>query len=873
MLRELRCADSLNKTYYDNYFTDKQLWEMATLNAAAVTATDDVIGLLAPNHVADIAIFKSKGGAANAFRNIIDADPQDVALVLRGGKALYGDDAPIAALASDCDTVDVCGSGKRVCLKSEIGKTWTELQAAVGTIYPAFFCQVPDKEPSCTPKRPGAVNGSTIYTGVVAAGSDSDGDGIPDGADNCPEVFNPVRPMDNGTQPDADGDAAGDACDVCPADPNTDACSPVNPDDRDHATIVNSADNCPDVANPGQTDGDTDGHGDACDPCPSNANPGTAGCPATIYAIKQGQVSTGTVVRVQNALVTGKGTNGFFVQTKMGDAGYAGSDFSGLFVYTGAMAPTLANAVVGLRVTVDGTVTNFQGQLELDTVASVTPTTLIGEAAPDPVSTTYAQIKTGGTKAAALESVLVSVGAANVTAVNATFGEYTLTSGADTLIVDDYLYVTPPTGSAVGTAYTQVIGILALRQQASKLEPRSGNDLIQGAPTLAAFGPTQSYVRAAQNGVNTFPAGSELTVTLSGPAQGDTDVTVTSPSGDLVVVGGKVTVPNGQTSARVVVNGVNQNANVTLTAQLGGGTPLNAQVRVLSANEQPTSVTITPASVAVGPAGTAQLTVTLNIPAPPGGFPVSLSVSPGGAGTTNPATTVTVAADAQSASLTYTDASGTAATVSATFSGGNTSNTAITISAGAGHLVINEIDYDNTGPVSPNDNAEYIEIYNPTGSAVSLANVALVLINGSLQEAYPMPDSIMDLSSAGSIPAGGYLVVAGQSLTVPASALKFEPGWTVDGIQNGSPDGVALVDTSTNTLIDALSYEGSITAADVPGIANPVSLVEGTALSTQVADSNTVLGALCRSPNGRDTDVASADWKFCTSLTPGTANP
>jgi hypothetical protein len=196
---------------------------------------------------------------------------------------------------------------------------------------------------------------------------------------------------------------------------------------------------------------------------------------------------------------------------------------------------------------------------------------------------------------------------------------------------------------------------------------------------------------------------------------------------------------------------------------------------VLSANEQPTSVTIAPASVAVGPSGTTQLTVTLNIPAPSGGFPVSLSVSPGGAGTTNPATTVTVAADAQSASLTYTDASGTAATVSATFSGGNTSNAAITISAGAGHLVINEIDYDNTGPVSPNDNAEYIEIYNPTGSAVSLANVALVLINGSLQEAYPMPDSIIDLSSAGSIPAGGYLVVAGQSLTVPASALKFEP--------------------------------------------------------------------------------------------------
>ena len=40
-------------------------------------------------------------------------------------------------------------------------------------------------------------------------------------------------------------------------------------------------------------------------------------------------------VHVANALVTGKGTNGFFVQVKEGDTGYAGPDNSGLFVFTG----------------------------------------------------------------------------------------------------------------------------------------------------------------------------------------------------------------------------------------------------------------------------------------------------------------------------------------------------------------------------------------------------------------------------------------------------------------------------------------------------------------------------------------------------------
>ena len=47
-------------------------------------------------------------------------------------------------------------------------------------------------------------------------GADSDGDGIPDLADNCSAVSSPE-------QPDIDQDARGDACDPCPADPADDA--------------------------------------------------------------------------------------------------------------------------------------------------------------------------------------------------------------------------------------------------------------------------------------------------------------------------------------------------------------------------------------------------------------------------------------------------------------------------------------------------------------------------------------------------------------------------------------------------------------------------------------------------------------------------
>jgi large repetitive protein len=863
MLRELRCADDYNRTYLKRYFTDKQLWEMVTLNAAAVTATDDAIGLLAPGHVADIAIFATHGRGHH--RAIIEAEPKDVALVLRGGVALYGDDQTIAGLTNSCDTLDVCGVGKRVCVKRELGKTWSELLEAVGTIYPAFTCGTPPNEPTCTPKRPAAVNGSTVFTGAITA-DDSDGDGINDGIDNCPTVFNPIRPMDNNMQGDADGDGEGDACDVCPLDPGMTTCTMINPNDRDRDGVVNSADNCPDVPNPQQTDSDMDGKGDACDPCPNDPNPGTAGCPVPIYSIKQGLIPNGTVVRVVDALVTGKGSNGFFVQRKVGDPGYAGAEYSGLFVYTGAMSTQLANAVVGMRVTIDGRVATFQGQLELDTVSAVIPTTMTAEAPPVAVVATYAEVKNGGSKQMALESVLVQLGAATVTATNPTYGEFTLTAGSDTLIVDDFLYLTP--NPAVGMTITSITGILALRQASSKLEPRSASDIVQGAPALASFGPALSYARQGTSGVHTFPAGSELTVTLSGPAQGNTDVTLTSSSSAITIPGGKVTIASGESSARVVLDAVQQNAAVTITAQLGSGTPLTAQVRVLGTNEQPTAVTLAPSTASVAPGGTVTLTVTTNIPAPAGGTSIGLAVSPGGAGTTNPATTVVVPQDTMSATVDYTDATGGAATVTATL-GGSTSSTQVSVVAGANNLVINEVDYDQIGT----DNAEYIEIFNPTGAAINLNNVAVVLINGATNLAYPTATSTIDLSSLGSLPAGGYVVIAGANIAVPAGVLKLDPGWTTDAIQNGSPDGIALVDTATNTLIDALSYEGPITMAEVPGIANPVSLVEGTVLANTVADSNTAVGSLCRSPNGKDTNNANADWKFCTTLTPGSANP
>ena len=186
-------------------------------------------------------------------------------------------------------------------------------------------------------------------------------------------------------------------------------------------------------------------------------------------------------------------------------------------------------------------------------------------------------------------------------------------------------------------------------------------------------------------------------------------------------------------------------------------------------------------------------------------------------------------------------------------------------------VVINEVDYDQTDT----DGAEFVELYNGTGADVSLATLSLVLVNGNNGAEYAR----VDLAAAGAtLPAGGYLIVGPANYAVPAGALFAAfSGPNTDRVQNGAPDAMALVDTATQTVLDALSYEGSVTAATIAGFPGTFDLVEGTATAA-VDDPGTaqapIAGSLCRrGPNARDTDDASLDWSFCTTLSPGAANP
>lgn len=82
---------------------------------------------------------------------------------------------------------------------------------------------------------------------IILDGPDSDGDGVPDCRDNCPDQVNP-------NQTNSDGDVFGDICDPSPCG--------IDPD----GDCIDSAfDNCPLNYNPAQSDIDNDGLGNLCD--------------------------------------------------------------------------------------------------------------------------------------------------------------------------------------------------------------------------------------------------------------------------------------------------------------------------------------------------------------------------------------------------------------------------------------------------------------------------------------------------------------------------------------------------------------------------------------------------------------------------------
>lgn len=139
----------------------------------------------------------------------------------------------------------------------------------------------------------------------------------------------------------------------------------------------------------------------------------------------------------------------------------------------------------------------------------------------------------------------------------------------------------------------------------------------------------------------------------------------------------------------------------------------------------------------------------------------------------------------------------------------------------ASTIFINEILYDITGA----DAGEFIEVAGPAGT--SLTGWSLVLYNGSNGASYDtdaLPATIPSQQ-------GGYGTVS--------------ISYAADGVQNGAPDGIALV--NNGTVVQFLCYEGTFAATNGPangqtctniGVSQPGSNAAGTSLQLQGSGDN-----------------------------------
>jgi hypothetical protein len=134
----------------------------------------------------------------------------------------------------------------------------------------------------------GAPDGTDNCVGFSNAGqADTDSDGLGDLCDATPNGDNDGDGVDNAADltpnGDSDGDGIDNAVDVCAAgddgvdadtDGTPDACDSTPNGDSDGDEIDNVIDNCVDIVNAGQEDADNDGIGDPCDTTPNGDDDG-----------------------------------------------------------------------------------------------------------------------------------------------------------------------------------------------------------------------------------------------------------------------------------------------------------------------------------------------------------------------------------------------------------------------------------------------------------------------------------------------------------------------------------------------------------------------------------------------------------------------
>ena len=112
MLAEIQYAAEVNKNSLGGFFTNQQLFEMATYIPARIARIDDKVGSIQNGLFADL--FLLRGDATRPFDTLVQSKPQDVSLVVVNGVPIYGDAKFMGAFNVKTEAVPFCGETKNL---------------------------------------------------------------------------------------------------------------------------------------------------------------------------------------------------------------------------------------------------------------------------------------------------------------------------------------------------------------------------------------------------------------------------------------------------------------------------------------------------------------------------------------------------------------------------------------------------------------------------------------------------------------------------------------------------------------------------------------------------------------------------------------
>lgn len=112
MLGEIQYAANLNKTALGGFFSNQQLFEMATSIPARIARIDDKVGTIQPGLFADL--FLLRGDPTRPFDSLVESKPQDVSLVVVNGVPIYGDGKLMGKFNVPTEMVPFCGETKNL---------------------------------------------------------------------------------------------------------------------------------------------------------------------------------------------------------------------------------------------------------------------------------------------------------------------------------------------------------------------------------------------------------------------------------------------------------------------------------------------------------------------------------------------------------------------------------------------------------------------------------------------------------------------------------------------------------------------------------------------------------------------------------------